>query len=79
VLNAWYLSWAWLFLVNIIAGASKKMRVSNDEVLYELLQENGRRDISESIYGSDNEINMNILSCGEHTVSSDGRKCQWQQ
>jgi hypothetical protein len=59
-----------------MAGASKKMCVSNEEVLYELLQENGCSDISESICSSDNEIYMNFSSRGEHTVGSDGRKCQ---
>jgi hypothetical protein len=45
--------------------------VNDEVVLYELLQENECSDISESIYSSDNEVIVKILSCGEHTVSSD--------
>jgi hypothetical protein len=53
-----------------MAGPSKKMHVS-DEVFYELLQENEYSGISESEYSSDSEVNVKILSCGEHSVSSD--------
>jgi hypothetical protein len=48
--------------VNIVAGPSKKMHVSDAEMLYELLQENKYSDISESVYSGDSEINVNILS-----------------
>jgi hypothetical protein len=51
-----------------MAGPSKKMRVS-DEVFYELLREIEYRDISESEQSSDNEINVNILSCGDEEES----------
>jgi hypothetical protein len=56
-----------------MAGPSKKMRLS-DEVFYELLQENECSDISESEYSSDNEINVNISSSGEQSVSSDEQR-----
>jgi hypothetical protein len=54
-----------------MAGPNKKMRVSDDEVFCELLQENEYSDISESEYSSDSEINVKILSGGEQSVSSD--------
>jgi hypothetical protein len=47
-----------------------KMRVSDEEVLYELLQENEYSDIAESKYSSDSEINVKISSCSEQSVSS---------
>jgi hypothetical protein len=53
-----------------MAGPSKKMCVS-DEILYELLQKNEYCDISENEYSSDSEVNVKILSCGEHSVSCD--------
>jgi hypothetical protein len=53
-----------------MAGPSKKMYVI-DEVLYELLQKNEYSDIFESECSCGSEINVNILSCGEHSVSSD--------
>jgi hypothetical protein len=56
-----------------MAGSSQKMH-ANDEVLYELLQENEYRDTSESRCSSDSEINVKISSCGEHSVSSDEEK-----
>jgi hypothetical protein len=43
--------------------------VSDEEVLYELLQDNGYSDISESEYSSDSEINVKMLSGGEQNVS----------
>jgi hypothetical protein len=58
-------------LVNIIAGPSKMMCVRDEEVLYELLQDNEYSDISEGKYSSDSEINVKISSCGEQSVSSD--------
>jgi hypothetical protein len=54
-----------------MAGPSKKMCVSDEEVLHELLQENEYSYISESESGSDSEINVEILSCDEESVSSD--------
>jgi hypothetical protein len=42
----------------------------SDEALYELLQENEYGDISKSIYSTDSEINMKILSCGEQSIRS---------
>jgi hypothetical protein len=48
-----------------MAGPNKKMCVSDEEVLYELLQENEYSDISERKYSSDSEINVKILSCDE--------------
>jgi hypothetical protein len=51
-----------------MAGSSKKMPVSDEEV-YKLLQENEYSTISVSKYSSDSEINVNILSCGELNVS----------
>jgi hypothetical protein len=36
-----------------MAGPSKKMRQSDEELFYELLQENEYSDISESEYSSD--------------------------
>jgi hypothetical protein len=54
-----------------MAGPSKKMCESDEEVFYELLQENDYSDISESVYSSDSGINVKILSCGEQSVSSD--------
>jgi hypothetical protein len=53
-----------------MASPSKKMRVSDEEVLCELLQENEYSDVSEGGYSSDSEINVNILSCGEQSVSN---------
>jgi hypothetical protein len=53
-----------------MAYPSKTMRVSDEEVLYELLQENEYRDISESEYKSDREINVKISSVGEQSVTS---------
>jgi hypothetical protein len=44
------------------------MRVSDEEVFYELLQENEYSDVSESEYSS--EINVKISS-GEQSVTSD--------
>jgi hypothetical protein len=46
------------------------MRVSDEEVLYELLEENeySYSDISESEYSSDSEINVKMLSRGEQSV-----------
>jgi hypothetical protein len=46
--------------------------VCDEEVFYELLQENEYSDISESEYSSDCEINVKILSGAEQSVSSDG-------
>jgi hypothetical protein len=54
-----------------MAGSSKKMRVSENVLLHELLQKNNYSDISGSEYSSDSEINMAISSCGEQSVSSD--------
>jgi hypothetical protein len=54
-----------------MAGSSNKMHAGDEEVLYELLQEDECSDISESEYSCDNEINMNISSGGEQSVSSD--------
>jgi hypothetical protein len=42
-----------ILLVNIMACPSKKMRLSDEEVLCELLQENKGSDISESECSSD--------------------------
>jgi hypothetical protein len=47
------------------------MCVSDEEVSCELLQENKYSDISESGCSSDSEINVNISSGGEQSVSSD--------
>jgi hypothetical protein len=47
------------------------MRVSDEEVLCELFQENECSDISESACSSDSEINVKISSCGEQSVSCD--------
>jgi hypothetical protein len=55
--------------VNIMAGPSKKMCMSDEEVLHVLLQENEYSDISESEYDSDSEINVEISSCDEQSVS----------
>jgi hypothetical protein len=49
------------------------VRASDEEVLYELLEENEYSDISESKYSNDSEINVNILSCGERSVISDDK------
>jgi hypothetical protein len=49
--------------VNIVAGPNKKVRVNDEEVLYELLQKNE--------YSSDSEISVKFLSCGEQCVSPD--------
>jgi hypothetical protein len=57
--------------VNITAGPSKKMRVSDKVVLYEMLQQNEYSDISGSEYSSDSKKIVKILSCGEESVSSD--------
>jgi hypothetical protein len=54
-----------------MAGPSRKMRVSDEVVLYDMLQENEYSDISESICSSDSEVNVKILSCGEQNISSD--------
>jgi hypothetical protein len=54
-----------------MAGPNKKMHVSDEEVLYELLQENEHSNIYESEYSSGSEISVNILSCGKQNVSSD--------
>jgi hypothetical protein len=54
-----------------MAVSSKKMRMSDEEVFYELLQENEHSDISESEFGSDSEINVKISSDGEQSVISD--------
>jgi hypothetical protein len=54
-----------------MAGPSKKMCVSDEEVFYELLQENEYSGISESEYSSDSEINVKISSGGEQIFSSD--------
>jgi hypothetical protein len=43
-----------------MAGPCKKTRVSDEEVFYELLQENEYSDISESEYSSVSEINVKI-------------------
>jgi hypothetical protein len=40
-------------------------------VFYELLQDNEYSDTSESEYSSDSEINVNISSGGEQSVSYD--------
>jgi hypothetical protein len=53
-----------------MAVPSKKMCVSDEKVLYEVLQKNEYSDISESEYSSDSKINVKILSCGEQSVSS---------
>jgi hypothetical protein len=37
-----------------MAGPSKEMRVSDEEVLHELLKENEYSDLSESEYSSEN-------------------------
>jgi hypothetical protein len=44
-----------------MAGPSKRMRISNEEVFYELLQENEYSDISENDYSCDSEINLKIF------------------
>jgi hypothetical protein len=54
-----------------MTGPNKKMCVSDEEVLYEPLQENEYSDIPESEYSSDSEINVKIFACGEQSVSSD--------
>jgi hypothetical protein len=54
-----------------MAGPSKKMHVSDEELLHELLHKNTYSDISESKYSSDSEINVKISSCGEQSLSSD--------
>jgi hypothetical protein len=54
-----------------MAGASKKMHASDEEVFYELLQENESSGTSESEYSSDRKINVKILLGGEQSVSSD--------
>jgi hypothetical protein len=43
-------------------------------VFYELLQENKYSGISESEYGSDSEINVNISLGDEQSVSSDEKE-----
>jgi hypothetical protein len=48
-----------------MVDSRKKLQVSDEEVLYELLRESEYSNISESVYSSDNEINVNISSCGE--------------
>jgi hypothetical protein len=57
-------------LVNIVAGPSKKMHVSDIGAMW-ILQENECSDISESECSSDSEINVKISSCGEQSVSCD--------
>jgi hypothetical protein len=54
-----------------MAGLSKKMCVSVEEVFYELLRENEYTGISQSGYSNDSEINVKILFGGEQSVSSD--------
>jgi hypothetical protein len=54
-----------------MTGPSKKMRVSDEEVFYELLHENEYSGISESEYSSDTEINVKISFGSEQSVSSD--------
>jgi hypothetical protein len=49
-----------------MAGPSKKMRVSDEVVLHEMLHS----DISEGVYSSESEINVKIYSCGEQSVRS---------
>jgi hypothetical protein len=50
-----------------MAGPSKKIRVSDEEVL----QENEYSDISDSEYSSDSEINVKISSGCEQSARSD--------
>jgi hypothetical protein len=50
-----------------MAGPSK-MRVSDEEELYKLLQENEYGGISEGDYSSDSEINENSSLGGEQSV-----------
>jgi hypothetical protein len=57
--------------VNIMACPSKRMLVSDEEVLDELWQENECSHFSKSEYSSDSEINVIILSCGEQSVCAD--------
>jgi hypothetical protein len=45
--------------------------VSDEELLYELLQENEYSDISKSKYRSDSEIDVKISLHGEQNVSSE--------
>jgi hypothetical protein len=45
-----------------MAGPSKEMH-ANDEMLYELLQEDEYSDISDSKYSADSEINVTVSSC----------------
>jgi hypothetical protein len=52
-------------------GPRKKVHVSDEVVLNELLQEDEYSDVSESEYNSDSEINVNISLGGEQSVSSD--------
>jgi hypothetical protein len=54
------------------------MRLSDAEVLHELLQQNKYRDISESKYNSDNEINVNISSCRDACVKSGAEQLRFQ-
>jgi hypothetical protein len=51
-------------------GTSKKMCI-NDEVFYELLQENEYSGISYSESSSDSEINVKISLGGKQSVSYD--------
>jgi hypothetical protein len=51
-----------------MAGPSK-MRISHEELFYELLQENEYSDISESEYSRDSDINVKISS-GEQSINS---------
>jgi hypothetical protein len=44
-----------------MAGPSKKMHVSDEEVFYELLRENEYSAISELEYNSDSEINEKFV------------------
>jgi hypothetical protein len=60
-----------------MAGPSKKMHVSDDEVLCELLKKNECSDISESECSSDSDMNVKISSCDEQSISCDDKRwCQ---
>jgi hypothetical protein len=54
-----------------MAGPRRRMHLSDEEEICELLQENGYSDITESKCSSDSEINGKIFSGGEQSVSSD--------
>jgi predicted transcriptional regulator len=63
-----------------MAGPSKKIRVSDKEVFYELLQESEYSDTSESEYSSHSEINVNISSVvNKVSVLMKKKMCQRQQ